>query len=457
MRCASALLFALCPFGGAQAQDVPLTALRHDEDWSVLRDAPPTDGDWRRPLKYRPLDEEGRIWLTLGGEARTRYEAYANNLWSQSPAPDDGYLWIRAVPHADLHAGPARLFVQGIAGYARGVGGGKGPVDETGADLLQGFADIRLPAGEGGSLTLRAGRQLLALGSERLVGARYGTNVPQSFDGIHAIFEHGGLRVDAFRLRPVDIGPDNFDDATSRTRRLHGFYATIAPAENIGIDLYWLGYGNETACVAAGTGHEQRDTLGLRFSGQRGPLGWNWEAVRQNGRFDGEPIRAWSVASETSWHFTGLALQPRLRLRANVVSGDRDGQDRVLGTFNAMFPKGYYFGELSPIGPANIVNVHPGVELTIVPRMTLTFAGVAYWRESGGDGIYGMGGSLLRPPGDSASRFIGREVEAAIGWQANEIVSLSASAAIFAAGGFIRETGPARAIRMAAFEARARF
>lgn len=457
MRYVLALLLAASPLGVAQAQDVAQTALRHDEDWSVLRDTPQTEGDWRLPLKYRPLDEEGRVYLTLGGEVRARYESYANNLWGQSPAPDDGYPWMRAMPHADLHAGPARIFLQGIAGYARGVGAGKGPVDETGIDLLQGFADIRVPTGENSSLTLRAGRELVALGSERLVGARYGTNVPQPFDGIHAIFEHGSLRVDGFRLRPVDIGLDSFDDATSRTRRLNGVYATIVPAKNIAIDLYWLGYSNETARFAAGTGHEQRDTLGLRFSGQRGPLGWNLEVVRQRGRFDGGPIRAWSVASETSWHFTGLALQPRLRLRANIVSGDRDRQDGMLGTFNAMFPKGYYFGELSPIGPANIVNVHPGLDLTIGPRMTLTFAGVAYWRESRGDGIYGMGGNLLRAPGDSTSRFIGREMEVAIGWQANEIVSLSASAASFAAGEFIRETGPAHAIRMVAFEARVRF
>ena len=453
----AALLFALTPFGGAQAQDVAQTGLRHNEDWSVLRDAPERGEDWWRPLKYWPLDDDGEAYLSLGGELRTRYEGYADNLWGQSSAPHDGYLWLRAMPHADLHAGPARVFVQGIAGYARGVGGGKGPADETGIDLVQGFGDVRFPIGSNASLTLRAGRELVALGSERLVGTRYGTNVPQPFDGIHAIFQRGSVRVDAFHLRPVAIGPGAFDDAASRTRHLDGIHATIVPAENIGIDLYWLGYSNETARFAAGTGHEQRDTLGLRFSGQRGPLGWNLEVVRQRGRFDGGPIRAWSVASETSWHFTGLALQPRLRLRANIVSGDRDRQDGMLGTFNAMFPKGYYFGELSPIGPANIVNVHPGLDLTIGPRMTLTFAGVAYWRESRGDGIYGMGGNLLRTPGISTSRFIGREMEVAIGWQANEIVSVSASAASFAAGGFIQETGPARTIRMVAFEARARF
>jgi hypothetical protein len=457
MRRHVAWLVALSPLGGAEAQEVTQTALRHDEDWSVRPDVPRDDDDWWRPLKYRPLDDEGRIYLTLGGEVRARYEGYADNLWGQAAAPDDGYLWLRALPHADLHTGPARVFVQGIAGYAVGVGGDKGPIHETGIDLLQGFVDIRLPLGANGALTLRAGRELVALGSERLVGSRYGTNVPQPFDGIHAILDHHPLRVDAFHLRPVVIGHGDFDDTTSRAKRLDGVYATILPASGIGIDLYWLGYRNENARFAAGAGREQRSTVGFRFFGQRGPLAWNWGAVRQRGRFEGSTIRAWSVASETSWRFTGLPLQPRVRMRANIVSGDRDPTDAVLETSNALFPKGHYFGELSPIGPANIINVHPGIDLTLGRGLTLGIAGVAYWRKSLGDGIYSLSGALVREPGTASSRFIGRQAEIVINWQVSDIFSVSAAAASFAAGGFIRETGPSRTIRMTAIDARMRF
>lgn len=457
MRCAALLFAMLWPFAGVQAQEVAQTALRHDEDWSVSRDAPPTEDDWWRPLKYLPLGDEGQIYVTLGGEIRARYEAYENNVWGDSPAPDDGFLWLRAMPHADLHAGPVRLFVQGIAGYARGVGAGKGPADETGIDLLQGFADIRLAGSDKGTLTLRAGRELLALGSERLVGTRYGPNIPRAFDGFHAIVERGTFRIDAFHLRPVAIGPSAFDDTSLMTQRLDGIYATMSLTPGIGVDLYWLGYTNEAARFAAGAGHERRETLGLRFFGQRGQLNWNWEAMRQRGTFDDGPIRAWSIASETAWRFTELPFQPRLSLRANIVSGDRDQSKGRLGTFNAMFPKGQYFGELSPIGPANIVNLHPGIDIALGSGWTIGLAGVAYWRESRADGIYDLPGNLLRAPGTARSRFVGKQAEFLIGWEASQILSLSASASRFVPGGFIRETGEARSIRMIAFEARARF
>ena len=92
---------------------------------------------------------------------------------------------------ADLHAGPTRVFVQGIAGYARGVGAGKGPVDETGIDLLQGFGEASLNVRDAHRITLRGGRMLIGLGSERLVGTRYGPNIPQPFDGVQVIAQIG--------------------------------------------------------------------------------------------------------------------------------------------------------------------------------------------------------------------------------------------------------------------------
>ncbi|KTE16702.1 alginate export family protein [Sphingopyxis sp. H115] len=443
-----ALLAALAP-AAAWAQEVDQTNLRYDEDWSVLRTK--EQFGWRE-VKYLPLDADGEIYLTLGGEARARFEGFDNNLWGDPPAPDDGYLWLRAMPHADLHAGPARVFVQGIAGHARGVGAGEGPADETGLDLLQGFADVRIPLGNSGSLTVRGGRELVALGSERLVGIRYGPNIPQAFDGVRAIVDRGPVRIDAFRLRPVAVGGGDFDDPTSKTRRLDGIYATARPATGIGVDAYWLGYENEEARFAGRTGREARDTVGLRIFGQRGSLGWNWEAMIQRGRFGNDPIRAWSIATETAWRFAGVPLEPRLRLRANIASGDRDPADRRLGTFNALFPKGKYFGELSPIGPRNIVNIHPSIDFDLGAGISIELAAARFWRQNRGDGIYDIPGQLIRSAGDSRARRIGNQIEISAGWQASEILSFGASLSAFRPGAFIRDNGPARTIHMVGTE-----
>ena len=439
------LLAALLPFA-APAQEVQQTNLRYDENWSVLRDAP-------REGKYIPLTDDGSAYLSLGGEARARFEGFDDNLWGDPPAPDDGYLWLRVMPHADLHAGPARVFVQGIAGYARGVDAGKGPVDETEIDLLQGFADIRVPLGDRGSLTVRGGRELVALGSERLVGIRYGPNIPQAFDGLRAIVDDGPIRVDAFHLRPVAVGGGDFDDRASKTRRLDGVYATLAPTTDTGIDAYWLGYENEQARFAGRIGRETRDTFGLRFFGKRSSLSWNWEAMLQRGRFDGNRIHAWSLATETAWRFADAPLKPRLRLRANIASGDRDATDDRLGTFNALFPKGKYFGELSPIGPRNIVNLHPSIDFDLGKGVTVELVAARFWRESRGDGIYDIPGSLIRAAGGSGARHIGDQIEISAGWQASALLSFAASLSAFRPGSYIRDTGPACTIHMVGAEA----
>lgn len=458
IRLAALAALALPAVATAQpAATVEQTNMRYDEDWSRVTTAPRRDADWWKAAKHRRLDKDGDVYLTTGLELRIRQEGFDDNNWGDPPAPDDGYLWLRMMPHADLHVGPARAFVQGIAGYARGVGAGKGPADETGIDLLQGFADVRLPLAENASLTLRGGRELVALGSERLVGLRYGPNIPQAFDGGRAILEAGPVRIDAFAMRPVAVELGDFDDRRSRTRRLSGVYATMTVAPDIGLDLYWLGYRNETARFAQAEGDERRDSYGVRLFGRRGGLAWNWEAVLQRGSFGAARIRAWTVATETAYRFADAPLTPRIRLRANIASGDRDATDSTLGTFNALFPKGKYFGELSPIGPYNIANLHPSIDVDLGDGFTLDVAGIAYWRANRGDGVYNVPGQLIRAPGDARSRFIGTQAEAVVGWQASEILSFGVSLSLFRPGDFIRQTGPARTIHMIGSEAMLRF
>ncbi|RYD40576.1 MAG: hypothetical protein EOP63_17505 [Sphingomonadales bacterium] len=357
------------------------------------------------------------------------------------------------MPHADLHVGPARVFVQGIAGYARGVGTGKGPADETGIDFLQGFADVRIAFGDDAKLMLRGGRELMALGSERLVGIRYGPNIPQAFDGGHVIAEYGRLHVEVFRVRPVAIGGGDFDDRTSKARRFDGVYATFAVPEAIGLDAYWLGYENDEARFSGHTARETRATYGLRFFGSHGNLDWNWEAMLQRGRFGGDRIRAWSIATETGWRFVHAPLSPHARLRANIASGDRDPNDGRLGTFNALFPKGKYFGELSPIGPRNIMNIQPSVDFDLGSGVTVELLAASFWRHRRGDGIYDIPGGLIRAAGTSRVRHIGDQIEVSAGWQVNAILSFAVSLSAFRPGDFIRDMGSARTIRMVGAEA----
>ncbi|WP_414714400.1 alginate export family protein [Sphingobium sp.] len=418
-----------------------LSITRYDEDWSDLSDPEKRAHHWTGPLKYIPLGDDA--WLSTGIEVRARSENYRNNLWGSAQAPDDSYLWTRALPYADLHVGKVRAFVQPIIAYAIGVQPSAGPVDETGVDLLQGFGEVDL-----GPVTLRGGRQMLSFGTERLIGTRYGPNVPLAFDGVRADVHRGRAILSLIAFRPVRSGTVSFDDATSYMKALWGAYATMP-----GLDLYYLGYENRDAVYAGEHGREERHSLGIRSHGTASDWNWNVEGVVQFGRFADKRIFAWTMATEVGRSFPAAPMSPRLLLRVNAASGDGQAGDRKLGTFNALFPKGKYFGELSPVGPYNIINMNPVVTLTPARDITLGLAGMAYWRASRGDGVYDIPGNLLRAPGNATARFIGKEVEASLAWQATPELELSTSFSVFAPGGFIRETGPAHPITLLGFEA----
>ena len=143
--------------------------------------------------------------------------------------------------------------------------------------------------------------------------------------------------------------------------------------------------------------------------------------------------------------------------RADIASGDHDSHDGRMEQFNPLFPKGKYFGDLSPLGPRNLIDVHPAVTFHVSNTIGVGFSAMAYWRESRGDGIYDTPGHLLRSGSVSQSRFIGKEVETGVEWQATPELTLSVSAGIFQPGSFVRETGPGRPIRMLGLESNFRF
>lgn len=432
-----------------------LTTERYNEDWSVLADPAHRAGHWTEAFKYLALDPAGGVYLTTGVELRLRYEHYHEKYWG-SAVPRESLLWKRALPYVDLHAGQARVFVQPEFAYATGARPAPGPIDRTGADLLQGFADVLFPLGSEATVRLRAGRELLGFGSQRLVGTRYGPNVMLAFDGARAIVHRGALTANAFYVRPVETGPHAFDDRHSSSRALWGVYTTRTFAGG-GVDLYYLGYRNDHAAFEQGVGREQRHTLGSRLFGTSNGWHWNIEGMLQGGRFAGMPIRAWSLATEFGRSLATLRFAPDITVRADIASGDRSARDHRLGTFNALFPKGKYFGELSPIGPYNIINLQPGVSFTLSPQLQLGLLTTLYWRQSLGDGVYDMPGHLLRASGTSRARFIGREAEASLEWQPTAELTLSGSVSEFLPASFIRQTGPARRIGMIGLEANFRF
>src|SRR4051794_28900231 len=201
-------------------QPPPIPPLKSLDDYSYLRAPASRTGAWWEPLKFIPLDSDGRAFLTVGDEGRVRYEHYTNNNFGSGTLPTEGYLRYRQMPYVSLNVGPdVRLLGELLVAYAARNHMTKNAVlDQTGVDLLQGLIDARLPLGAAGTITIRAGRQVLLYGSGRLINP--GPNIRFSYDGGVVEWQRGDWRVDAFFVLPVATHFGIFDDSPDGTRRI---------------------------------------------------------------------------------------------------------------------------------------------------------------------------------------------------------------------------------------------
>jgi hypothetical protein len=223
------------------------------------------------------------------------------------------------------------------------------------------------------------------------------------------------------------------------------------------VDLYYIGYQDEEAGFDQGRAAEERHTLGARLAGNSGNWDWDWEAMYQFGSFGEGDITAWSIGTRTAYSWKNSALQPRVMLDAAIISGDANPEDPDLHTFNALFPNGNFFGELTPIGPYNLIMIGPTATASIAADVEVEVQTLFHWRESLRDGVYDVPGNLVRSGRTSRARRIGTQGSASIRWAPARTFDLMASYGFFDAGPFLEETGPSRTTHFLGLQARFRY
>jgi hypothetical protein len=426
---------------------------RWAEDYTYLRD-PANRTEWLDSLKYIPLNDGGDWYLTLAGQVRDRYEFFNNFNFGAGPQDPNGYNLFRAYGSADVHLTQYfRVFVEGTSAFENGRNGGPRGTDEDQLDLEQAFADINLPIDKDTRFTFRYGRQEMPFGAERLIGISDFSNVRKHFDGFRLFLTSKSNDLQAFAVRPVVI--DRYDfDPTNNAVLFGGVYDTLSLPDLITgagskLEGYWLYLEQDNfAYPTDGAGREERYTVGTRFTTNPKPFDLDLELDYQWGRFNGENISAYSLALDTGYTAATLPLTPRLFLGFDIASGDRHpggGQE----TFNQLFPSGHtYFGYIDEIGRQNILDLHPGVEMTLVhgaryaEQVTMRAEYHQFWRQSDNDAVYNTAGAVVRAGTTSGSRSIGGELDLLLRWQISRHLGAYVGYSHFWAGTFIADTGP---------------
>lgn len=464
---------AVAPVGAAApTRATHYNILREQEDFSFLRPdslrTHPVPPDFFDALKYIPLGKRPGYFLTLGLDVRYQYEVIKNDNWGGVPPdapPANGYLLQRHVLHTDWRLGPhLRLFGQVLSDNVAGRRGGPRPqIDRDVLDLYQGFVELSAPLGSRGRATLRVGRQEFLYGSERLVSMREGPNVRQSFDAARLVLTRAAWRLDLLVGRPMLTKTGVFDDRSNPQLLLWGAYAVHKlQAWRGGLDLYYFGLQKRGATYLRGVGLEQRQTAGVRFYsqdwGRETPahrFGYNLELTGQLGRFGPSPARAYYVSAIAHYHLARWPLTPTLRFATDAVSGDQAGSSSALQAFDALFPRPFFGRAITPIGPGNLLDLHPGAELHFTPGLVLLVDVDWLWRQSLDDVIYGATAAPLLPAGFVPGvphpplprrRYIGRQLTADVAWQVGRHLNLGFTYAWIPAGAYLRDTTPGRTL-----------
>ena len=436
------LLVLLCSFVlfsgfGQEDKALPkLSLLRAEEDYSILRDRQPAN--FLEQLKFMPLGK--RAYLSIGGEARYLAEYFHNDGWNEASG-NTSWLLQRYMLHASLHVGNFRLFGQSLSALQTLTDEPPRGVDQDDLDFHQLFAEYALPLKNDQKLTLRIGRQEFWLGSRRLISIREGPNIRFSFDAGRLVYQRANFRFDGIYAMRVLQEPGFFDNGISDDERFWGGYAVFNDIpKGMNLDVYYLGFDSDLRVYDEGAANETRHSVGARLW-KEGKLGINAEAVYQFGEFGAGTISAYTVSMHLTYQTDGVE-SPVLGLKADLVSGDRNPGDGDLQTFNALYPRGAYFGLIALIGPANLMDIHPSVEFPIRENMAFTLDWDIFWRQRVTDGIYGPALTLERSSeGSSDNRYIGHQPGFEFAVDLGRYLSFSLEGSYFVTSEFFEQTG----------------
>ncbi len=431
----------------------PLSPFPRFEDWSFLRD-PSLRVEAYDRLKFIPLNDSGTNYLTLGLEDRTEFQYLNNNDWGAGPQNVTGDVVERLMPDIDLRLGNhARVFLT----LAFDEFTGKYPlpgIDKDIADGHEGFVEF------GSNLhnphpgwDVAVGRQEVVLGTGRLVDDNEGVNVRSAFDGVRAGYDKPRGRIDVIAVKPVEINTGAWDDAPDPGVTLWGVYASnLRWSPRFLSDAYFLDYDAKSSMYGDQSGREQRRMIAGRYFNRlpgeppRAGFDYNVETVFQWGSFGTRSIRAWGAEANIGWTPPGEVWRARFGLQADALSGD-NGTPNRLGTFNALFPRGAYFGpKFALIGPANLLDVQPHFWFHPLENVTGDLCWIWFWRESTNDALYSFENVPLRPANPRDARFAGSQPNLEIRWAISEHFLAALNLAGFVTGTFLRQSPPSKDI-----------
>ena len=426
---------------GDQITDKSFQFVRYNENFGFLSD-PALGSSPYSQIKYIRLGNDSLDFLTLGGDDREKAESYQHPTFGKTGVTQDTTYEHRLLIHANVQLDSFRAFIEFGNENEEGRLPKALPTDTDRFDLQQAFLDYNTSMGLG-RLTLRAGREELLFGEGLLIGPRDAPNIRQDWDGFRASYQQSDLKLDVFAVRPVNNFPRLFDDETSTTQALWGAYATLHPTAiaPFSVDVYAFGFENSSYTLSDGTGADHRATLGVRGYGTVGQFDGVLETIGQTGSFDNRTVLAYALHSELGFTENDVWSAPRLGLRFDDISGNRNRGSGTEGSFNPISPNLSYSTEAAIESACNLRQAGLTLGITPIPSVNVSYEYEGLWRDSTADAFYVAPQIPLFQPHGANQRFSGTEQQIFGSWRINPFFQLKGAVVHFEPGAFITSSG----------------
>jgi len=308
-------------------------------------------------------------------------------------------------------------------------------------DLHQGYLQVSDFLRRG--LTLRAGRQELAYGSERLVGALDWDNVGRSFDAVKMRYSSQSWWSDAFAAKVIDRR------STARGERdqyLYGLFNQFFSHRPRHLEVYGFLFrdGLRSPGEIASRGRKATEimTLGFRSDKNVEPgVSYELEFAGQFGHRGFDSHRAHALAAK-AYKTVESKHQLRLGFEYDMASGDRDPADGHSGEFLNLFPTNHkYYGYADLMGWRNMQDFRPMFTVAAGPQMKFDIdyhrlyllAARGPWKDAGGN-VLGFD-----PAGQSGTH-VGDELDFTVWFPIHKYVKIQSGYSLFVPGEFVRHT-----------------
>lgn len=380
-------------------------------------------------------------WLQFGGLFRTRYEGFLDRGFTQGQ--NDVHLINRL--RLDLRLRATRWLQFMFEGqdariyFERSVP--NAPPFANPMDLRLGY--VQLGDTDQSTVSLRAGRQDLIFGEQRLLGNFNWINVGRSFDAVRLTIQHGGYRVDAFASSVVNPTSEGFDRPQTGNN-LHGLYGSIGklvPGATIEPYVLWR-LAPQQVSENGARGTLDFKTIGVRWVGKAELVDYGLEMAGQVGTLGPDRVRSWAGHWVAGYTIPSTTWQPRFSGEYNYATGDRDPHDGVRGTFDVLYPSPHdQLGLCDQVGWRNIQDIRVGWDAKPTRKLSVTGNYHNWWLASARDALYSpIGLPVVRRVDGSAGRHVGQEVDLQGGYSVSTQISMAAGIGHIFSGEFLKKT-----------------